>query len=34
VKKDGTEPAVIGIFGIAPVHFQLVHPNMPRWRQL
>jgi hypothetical protein len=34
VKKDGTEPAVIGIFGIAPVHFQLVDPTRPGWRQL
>jgi hypothetical protein len=34
VKKDAKEPAVIGIFGIAPVHFELVDPSKPRWRRL
>jgi hypothetical protein len=34
VKKDAKEPAVIGIFGIAPVHFELVDPSKPGWRRL
>jgi hypothetical protein len=34
VKKDATEPAVIGIFGIAPVHFELVDQSKPGWRRL
>jgi len=34
VKKDAAEPAVIGIFGIAPVHFELVDPSQPAWRGL
>jgi hypothetical protein len=34
VKKDAKEPAVIGIFGIAPVHFELVDPSKPAWRRL
>ena len=34
VKKDGKEPAVIGLFGIAPVRFELVDPSKPGWRQL
>ena len=34
VKKDAKEPAVIGIFGIEPVHFELVDPSKPRWRRL
>jgi hypothetical protein len=34
VKKDANEPAVIGIFGIAPVHFELVDPSKPGWRRL
>jgi hypothetical protein len=34
VKKDTNEPAVIGLFGIAPVQFELVHPAEPRWRKL
>jgi hypothetical protein len=34
VKKDAKEPAVIGLFGIAPVRFQLVDPGKPAWRAL
>jgi hypothetical protein len=34
VKKDASEPAVIGLFGIAPVQFELVDPGKPGWRKL
>jgi len=34
VKKDANEPAVIGLFGIAPVQFELVNPSKPGWRKL
>jgi hypothetical protein len=34
VKKDANEPAVIGLFGIAPVQFELVDPGKPAWRRL
>jgi hypothetical protein len=34
VTKDANEPAVIGLFGIAPVQFQLVDPGKPGWRKL
>jgi hypothetical protein len=34
VKKDANEPAVIGLFGIAPVQFEPVDPAKPRWRKL
>jgi hypothetical protein len=34
VRKDASEPAVIGIFGIAPVQFELVDPSKPGWRRL
>jgi hypothetical protein len=34
VKKDAKEPAVIGIFGMAPVHFELVDPSKTGWRRL
>ena len=34
VKKDANEPAVIGLFGIAPVQFELVDPGKPGWRKL
>jgi hypothetical protein len=34
VKKGGNEPAVIGLFGIAPVQFELVDPTKPAWRKL
>jgi hypothetical protein len=34
VKKDAKEPAVIGLFGIAPVQFELVDPSKPAWRKI
>jgi hypothetical protein len=34
VMKDAHEPAVIGLFGIAPVQFELVDPGKPGWRKL
>ena len=34
VKKDAREPALIAIFGMAPVELKLVDPNKPGWRQL
>src|SRR6201993_3775641 len=34
VRKDASEPAVIGLFGIAPVQFELVDPDKPGWRKL
>src|ERR1700752_5241870 len=34
VRKDAKEPAVIGLFGIAPVQFELVDPGKPGWRKL
>ena len=34
VKKDAKEPAVIGLFGIAPVQFELADPGKPAWRAL
>jgi hypothetical protein len=34
VKKEASEPAVIGLFGIAPVQFELVDPSKPGWRKL
>jgi hypothetical protein len=34
VKKGANEPAVIGLFGIAPVQFKLVDPSKPAWRRL
>ncbi len=34
VKKDATEPAVIALFGIAPVQFELVDASKPGWRRL
>jgi hypothetical protein len=33
VKKTGTEPAVIALFGLAPVHYVPVDPSKPIWRQ-
>ncbi len=33
VKAGAKEPAVIGIFGIAPVDLKLVDPSKPAWRQ-
>ena len=32
VKKGEKEPAVIGIFGQAPIEFKLVDPSKPPWR--
>ena len=34
VMKDAKEPAVIAIFGMAPVDLQLVDPARPGWRKL
>ena len=34
VKKDAKEPAVIAIFGMAPVDLKLMDPNKPSWRKL
>ena len=34
VKKRAEVPAVIALFGIAPVELQLVDPIKPAWRQL
>jgi hypothetical protein len=32
VKKGEKEPAIIGIFGVAPIDLQLVDPSKPVWR--
>jgi hypothetical protein len=34
VKRDAKEPAVIALFGIAPVELTLVDPTKPGWRQV
>jgi hypothetical protein len=34
VKKDATQPAVIALFGTAPVHLKLVDPTKPSWRKI
>jgi hypothetical protein len=34
VMTSANEPAVIGLFGIAPVGFELVDPSQPGWRKL
>jgi hypothetical protein len=34
VVMEANEPAVIGIFGIAPVEFELVDATKPGWRKL
>jgi hypothetical protein len=34
VKRDAKEPAVIALFGIAPVELTLVDPSKPGWRQI
>lgn len=34
VKKDASAPAVIGLFGIAPVEFELVDASKPAWRKV
>jgi hypothetical protein len=34
VKRDAKEPAVIALFGVAQVQFELVDPSGPAWRQV
>jgi hypothetical protein len=34
VQKNATGPAVIALFGIAPVELKLVDPSKPAWRRL
>ena len=34
VKQNATGPAVIALFGIAPVELKLVDPSKPAWRRL
>ena len=34
VKREAKEPAVIALFGIAPVKFELVDPSKLAWRQV
>jgi hypothetical protein len=34
VKSGGQQPAVIALFGIAPVHLKLVDPGKPSWRKV
>jgi hypothetical protein len=34
VRKGAAVPAVIGIFGIAPVDLRLLDPSKPGWRQV
>jgi hypothetical protein len=34
VKKGEATPAVIGIFGEAPIDFKLVDPAKPPWREV
>jgi hypothetical protein len=34
VREGAAEPAVIGIFGLAPVDLKLVDPSKPGWRQV
>jgi hypothetical protein len=34
VKRGAKEPAVIALFGIAPVKFELVDPDRPAWRKI
>jgi hypothetical protein len=34
VKRDAKEPAVIALFGIAPVQLTLVDPSKPGWRRV
>ena len=34
VKREANEAAVIGLFGIAPVQFELADPGKPAWRAL
>ena len=34
VKRDAKQPAVIALFGIAPVQLKLVDPGKPGWRKI
>ena len=34
VKKHAKQPAIIALFGMGPVEFQLVDPSKPAWRKL
>jgi hypothetical protein len=34
VKRDAKEPAVIALFGLAPVELTLVDPSKPGWRRV
>ena len=34
VRQEGQEPAVVALFGIAPVDFKAVDPGTPVWRQV
>jgi hypothetical protein len=34
VKRGAKQPAVIALFGIAPVHLKLVDPGKPGWRKI
>jgi hypothetical protein len=34
VRKDGKEPAIIGIFGQAPIEFKLIDPSKPQVREV
>jgi hypothetical protein len=34
VVRDGTEPAVIAICGLAPVNYRLADPSQPGWRRV
>jgi hypothetical protein len=34
VKQGAKEPAVIALFGIAPVKFELIDPDRPAWRKI
>jgi hypothetical protein len=34
VREDAKEPAVIALFGLAPVRLSLVDPNKPGWRKI
>ena len=34
VKRDATEPAIIAISGIGPIHYHLTDPSQPGWRKV
>lgn len=34
VKRGEKEPAIIAIYGMAPVHFELTDPSKPAWREV